>query len=146
MNGADAVDLDELVGEHVLDGVDTYIEQVKTYGDNLEDASVIRFRLDGIVYVAFEDPSDGYRSSMDKLIVSTSSEMRNVFPAINVLAKKKADGEFSTADDTLELIDVVTGKIVMEVGTANTDDYYPYFVSNFWPENMTTNQTGTSAE
>ena len=139
MNKPKTVSLDDLVGEHRLDGVDTYIEKVKIYG-GLEDANVIRFRLDGVVYVAFEDPSDGYRSSMDKLIVSPTPEMTNVFPATNVLARKKADDEYGSVNDTLELIDMVTGKVVMEVGTDNTDDYYPSFVSNFQPENLSANQ------
>ena len=141
MDDLKTVSLDDLVGEHQLDGVDTYVEKIKSYGDELKDANVIRFRLDGIVYVAFEDPSDGYRSSMDKLIVSPSPEMTNVFPAISVVAKKKAndEGDYGAVNDTLQLVDVVTGKVVMEVGTDNTDDYYPSFVSNFQPENMAVN-------
>src|SRR5207302_181175 len=59
------VTLDTLVGEHVLDAVDTFVDRVKQYSwsDELEEASVIRFRLDGVAYTAIEDPSDGYRSS-----------------------------------------------------------------------------------
>lgn len=131
---------EKLVGEHVLDGVDTYVERVKkTWSDYEEDANVIRFRLDGTVYVAFEDPSDGYRSSMEKLIVSPSSEMTNVFPAIRVLARMKERGPYGAEHDTLQLLDMATGKVVMEVGTDNSDDYYPSFVSSFFPENMATN-------
>jgi hypothetical protein len=133
------VSIDDLVGEHLFDGVDIYVENVKTYGDNFDEANVILFRLDGVVYVAFEDPSDGYRSSMDRLIVSPSSEMTNIFPAIRVLARKKNNGDWQN-NDTLELIDMITGKVVMEVGTDNYDDYYPSFVSNFRPENMVTNK------
>lgn len=133
------VELDSLIGEHVLDGVDTYVEQVKKYGDDLEDANVIRFRLDGVVYLAFEDPSDGYRSRMDKLIVAIDPEITNTFPPIRVVAIKKADSDWKV-NDTLELIDLVTGKVVMEVGTDNTEDYYPSFVANFQPENMATNK------
>jgi hypothetical protein len=140
MDDPKTVTLDDLVGEHVLDGVDTYIEQVKKYSDYAEDANVIRFRLDGVVYIAFEDPSDGYRSSLDKLIISPTAEMTNTFPPIRVLAKMKTNGSYSE-NDTLELIDLVTAKVVMEVGTDNSDDYYPSFVSNFTPENMATNQT-----
>lgn len=122
----------------MLDAVDTYVEKVKTYGDYLEDSEHMRFRLDGIVYTAVSDPGDGYRSSMDKLFVSPSDEVRNVFPAIKVVGIKKPDESYQS-NDVLQLIDVVTGKIVMEVGTDNTDDYYPGFVSSFSPENMATN-------
>jgi hypothetical protein len=35
--------------------------------------------------------------------------------------------------------DVVTGKVVLEVGTDNTEDYYPYCVMNWSPENLACN-------
>lgn len=136
---SDQIDLDSLIGEHVLDAVDMLSERVKQYGEHFEDCEVIRFRLDGIVYTAIEDPSDGYRSSLERLFVSPAEKMRNVFPPIHVLARKKEDERYSV-NDTLQLVDLVTGKVVMEVGTDNTDDYYPCFVSHFAPENMATNQ------
>lgn len=131
------VELDSLIGEHILDGCDTSIEQVKTYGDHFEDANVIRVRLDGKVYTAIEDPDDGYRSSMGKLFVEDCA-IKNVFPPCRVLARKKANGTYGV-NDTLELIDVVTGKTVAEFGTDGTDDYYTSFVSAFWPEHMAIN-------
>jgi Holliday junction resolvasome RuvABC endonuclease subunit len=144
MNDSSTLTLDDLVGEHFLDGVDGYVEKVKIYGSQFEDSSVIRFRLDGVVYVAFENPSDGYRSSMDRLVVSPSREMTNTFPAIRVVARKKAEDVWGRnnveKNDVLELIDAVTGMVVLEVGTRNTDDYYPAFVSAFSPENMAVNQ------
>lgn len=30
--------------------------------------------------------------------------------------------------------------MILEVGTANTDDYYPYYVANWNPENMHINE------
>lgn len=132
------VNLDALIGEHVLDAVDTFMEKVKRYDEYFEDANGIRFRLDGVIYTAMEDPSDGYRSSMDHLFVSTDAKLVNVFPPIRVLARKKENDQWQV-HDTLEVIDLVTGKVVMEVGTDNTDDYYPSFVSAFHPENMATN-------
>lgn len=141
----DQVELDSLVGEHVLDAVDTFTESVKQYGENFEDCELIRFRLDGVAYTATEDPSDGYRSCLGTLFVSPDEPMRNVFTPIKVLAKKK-DNEEWQVNDTLQLIDMVTGKVVVEVGTDNTDDYYPSFVSYFAPENMATNQASLNAE
>ena len=32
------------------------------------------------------------------------------------------------------------GKLILEVGTCNTDDYYPYTVFNYYPENMDINK------
>lgn len=132
------VKLDSLVGEHVLDAVDTFTESVKaSYGDYYEDCELIRFRLNGTVYTAIEDPSDGYRSCMSSLIVSPNDEMKNVFPPVRVMGIKKAP-TYGT-HDTLQLIDLKTGKVVLEVGTDNDDDYYPSFVSAFWPEHMAVN-------
>lgn len=103
----------------------------------MEDACVMRLRLDGKVYTAVENPDDGYRSSMDRLFVE-DCPIKNAFPPIRVLAKKKSDDKWGT-NDTIELIDLVTGKVVAEFGTDNTEDYYPSFVSAFWPEHMSTN-------
>lgn len=133
------ISLDSLVGEHILDGVDMATESVKReWGDDFEDCAVIRFRLDGMIYCAVEDPNDGYRSSMKHLRVSTG-EMKNTFAPLRVLAVKKTDGPYSSANNTLCLLDMVTGKSVVEVGTDNTDDYYPRFVGTFSPENMAPN-------
>ena len=131
------VEFDSLIGEHILDAVDTDTMQVKRwYGDAFEDANVIRFRLDGKVYTAVENPDDGYRSSMERLYVA-EDPIKNTFPPCKVLARKKAKDYYE--NDTLEFIDVVTGKVVLEVGTDSCDDYYPSFVAAFHPENMAVN-------
>jgi len=62
--------------------------------------------------------------------------MKNVFKRVKVLAILHA-GENA---DILELKDIETGKIVLEVGTDRSDDYYPSFVAYFMPENMVLNQ------
>lgn len=134
----DQVELDSLVGEHVLDAVDLSTKSIKQYGSHYEDCEVMRFRLDGVAYTAIEDPSDGYRSSLESLLVS-DEPMQNVFPPIKVIARKKENERYSI-NDTLQLVDALTGKVVVEVGTDNTDDYYPCFVSYFAPENMATNE------
>lgn len=131
----EAVDLQTLVGEHHLDAVDEDTAQIKKWGDRYESANVMRFRLDGKVYCAVEDPDDGYRSSMDKLFVSDDA-MRNAFPPIKVLARVMDRTEYSGAADVLQLLDVRNGKVILEVGTDNTDDYYPSFVASWNPANI----------
>lgn len=134
------MELQDLVGEHVLDAVDCSNEQVKTWGDTFEDCSVIRFRLNGKVYVATEDPSDGYRSCMNDIVeVTPPPVMQNTFVPLRVVARHRDVCEYGDGADILELVDVVTNKIVLEVGTDNKDDYYPSFVSAFHPENMACN-------
>jgi hypothetical protein len=49
------------------------------------------------------------------------------------------DNEEYSVNDTIQFIDVVTGKIVLEIGTDNTDDYYLYCVMNCNPENLVIN-------
>lgn len=133
------VEFSSLIGEHVLDAVDTDTTKVKKWGDYFEDAGVIRFRLDGLVYTAVEDPSDGYRSSMERLYVA-DDPIKNVFPPCRVLCRHSTKGEYNE-NDTLEFIDMVTGKTVLRVGTDNSDDYYPCFVSEFSPGHMASNAT-----
>lgn len=134
-----SVDFETLVGEHELDAVDESIEQVKRwYGDRFEDANCLRFRLDGTVYTAIEDPSDGYRSSMGKMFVSTD-KMKNTFPSVKVLARIRTEYEYGGKSEVLQLLDVKNGRVILEVGTDNTDDYYPSFVSSWKPENMAVN-------
>ena len=142
----DSVELESLVGEHVLDGADLFAKDVKsTWGDQFEHCEMIRFRLDGKVYTGIEDPDDGYRSSLRGLFVSDDA-VKNVFPPVRVLAKMKDAGEYGQANGTLQLIDLVTGKIVLEVGTDNTDDYYPWFVGAFFPDCMAINAAVSSQE
>ena len=136
------MELKDLVGEHLIDAVDFSKRKVKTWGHEREDAQAIRFRLDGIVYMAIEDPTDGYRSHMKDLAVSRKEKMRNTFPPVRVIGRYREQGgpdRENEGADILELVDAVTGGIVLEVGTENTEDYYPYFVASFHPEAMSIN-------
>lgn len=138
-------DFSALLGDHVLDAVDFDNEQVKTWDESFENAQVMRFRLDGKVYVAVEDPDDGYRSSLDTFCVGDVA-MKNVFEPVQVIGKHRLSvGDYPKGDicyseaDVLELIDIHTGKVVLEVGTEGVDDYYPCFVASFYPEAMILN-------
>lgn len=124
--------LDDLVGEHELDAVDFSSESIKdSWGDGFEDCQSMRFRLDGVVYAVTEDPSDGYRSCMQDIVVVPDAEMTNAFTPIRVLARMQRA--------VLELIDIANGETVLEAGTDNADDYYPCFVASFTPEKMSVN-------
>ena len=133
------MELKDLVGEHMLDAVDFSNEQVKTWGDEFEACQVMRFRIDGKVYTATEDPSDGYRSSMSEITVG-DWQMTNVFQPVRVVGRHRTAYEYGGSSDVLELIDAGTGKTVIEVGTDDDDDYYPSFVANFDPTAMTPNE------
>jgi len=133
------MELQDLVGSHVLDAVDFSTEQVKEWDGELEDCNAVRFRLDGKCYVAIEDPDDGYRSSMRELIVIENTEMKNIFTPLKVVGKYRTCGHYGENDDILELVDAVTDKVVLEVGTEDINSYYPAFISSFHPEAMAHN-------
>src|SRR6478609_12125401 len=128
----ESIDLKSLVGKHYLTGVDYGTEAIKHYS-MCEDCQVVRFRLDGITYMAVEDPNDGYRSMMRGLFI-VEDEIKNKFRKVLVMGIMKESGY--TTDDVLQLWDVKSGKLVLQVGTSNTDDYYPSFVGAFYPENL----------
>lgn len=133
------MELAGLVGEHKLSGVDMSNESVKReWGDDFEQCEIIRFRLDDVIYMAIEDPSDGYRSSMREIKVS-DGEMKNVFAPVKVLCRIRTKGEYGGTDDTLEIIDMENGLVILEVGTDNCDDYYPMWVGAWHPERMAVN-------
>lgn len=134
------MELKHLVGEHLLTAVDFSTEQIKQYewSDDLENCQVARFCLDGNTYVAIEDPEDGYRSCMGSLIID-ESVVSNQFPPQRVVCVHRTKNEYNDCD-ILEMIDVVTGKVVLEVGTDNSDYYYPSFVASFHPEAMAVNK------
>lgn len=125
------MELKDLVGQHELSGVDM-VELAGSYGP----ASVCRFVLDGKIYTVTEDESDGYRSSMQD-IVEGGEPVVNLFEPQKVLCSMDEPG--TDRDEILSIRDVVTGKIVLSVGTSATDDYYPSFIANFQPENMACN-------
>jgi len=133
------VDFDSLLGEHTLDAVDYSTTQIPTWSDGFEDAQCITFRIDGTTYMAIEDPSDGYRSSMEKLMIVHDAEMKNVFSPVRVVATHRTQGSGYSSADILQFIDIANGKMIMEIGTDNDDDYYPSFVASFNPENMAAN-------
>jgi len=130
------MELTELVGKHLLSGIDITIEETsdRYYTDT---ANVVLFILDGITYKAVEDPSDGYRSYLKELIIS-NEKVSNIFPPQEVVGKMK-DNEKYSINDTIQFFDTTTGKVVLEVGTDNTDDYYPYCVIYWNPENLAIN-------
>lgn len=135
------MELKDLTGPHSLDAVNFTTAPVQNWAGRTDVCNVVRFRLDGVVYMAVEDPEDGYRSMMRSVAVGTGA-MSYAFPPLQVVAVYRslsAAGSDSGTCDILELIDAVTGKTVLKIGTENTDDYYPFFVALYSPEAMAHN-------
>lgn len=130
--------LEDLVGEHELSGVDFGQRPPDLDRYQYDAANTMTFVLDGKAWMAIEDPGDGYRSSLADLVEATEP-VKNTFEPCRVVGRYRT--EYSGGvDDVLELIDALTGKTVLEVGTVNADDYYPNYVANFTPEHMAVNQ------
>lgn len=96
------------------------------------------FTLDGVTYAAVEDPDDGYRSYCLEPMIA-EQKPRYSFPAIDVFCHMQAD-DGGGHNNVLIVRDAKNGKIVLQVGTRNTDDYYPYCWFEYTPENMECNQ------
>lgn len=133
------VTFESLIGEHVLSGVDFNTVKIpRNWPEgSFEDGNSISFELDGKVYTAIEDPEDGYRSSMESLQLVEGAVITNHFPPVKVIGRLKEDDKrWGHKNDTLQFILTTNGKVILEVGTDNTDDYYPWFVAFFDPTVM----------
>ena len=138
MENQEFVKLESLVGKHLLSGVDEINRKFEHWG-SMEDCQCINFVLDGITYTAIENPVDGYRSSMEGIIKS-DDVVSNTFQPIEVTVFYRIKNEYDSDCDILDFFDANNGKQIMEIGTDNTDDYYPSFVANWTPENLSANE------
>lgn len=129
--------LSELVGIHVMTGVEIGTVQREGWWDEFKDCNYVKFRLDGVTYMAVEDPDDGYRSCCRELEI-VNERYRTSLPDILVECKMRDnshDGIWGDeVNDILEFYDAGNNQMFMAVGTGNTNDYYPYFVFEYVPE------------
>lgn len=121
--------------EYALTAMEEGYTTVPTYWRD-EPAGYVRFTLDGVTYEGVESPDDGYRSSLGTFLV-VPTPIANTFPAQRVTARAgvKPEGDWYSHEerDTLELVSVRTGRVVIEVGTHNIGDYYPSYVGSIDP-------------
>lgn len=130
------MELKDLIGRHKLSGVD-YVPSTREKISKLEDyGNDILFCLDGITYLITEDEDDGYRSFMTELDI-TDRTIRNVFPAQEVECIYVDEVDKETAD--MIQMKSLDGKLILEFGTEMINDYYPYTVFAYYPENMDIN-------
>ena len=111
-------------GQAVLTGVDFTYGGTERYATN--DLS---FCLDGVVYVAEEDPDDGYRSTLKEIRVS-DQPIKNTFPGIPVMCVMP--------NDILNIYSLLSAGVILRVGTDNTDDWYPMCIMEWSPKNIHT--------
>lgn len=137
------MNLIDLVGIHLMTGIETgTVKRENWWSKEEDDCNYVKFRLDGITYMAVEDPDDGYRSMCRNLEV-VDEECRTKLPDILVECKMRDDEHDdiwgTEENDILEFYDVSNKQMFMAVGTGNTNDYYPYFAFEYTPEVLSCN-------
>ena len=133
------MELHELTGKHFLSGVEMGTETFVGFWGREETRSFVKFTLDGVHYMATEDPDDGYRSYCEEIRVSDTAP-KFTFPPVEVIGTMMPDNMvWHETNDVLVLMDALTEKSVLEVGTENTNDYYPCCHFEYHPENMACN-------
>lgn len=134
-----SVQLKDLVGTTILQGCEWGKVERGRYNGEVDVIDVIHFQLGPTTYSMYEDPDDGYRSHLGKIEVD-QHEITNTFAPCVVVCTHHTitHGQYENgkAVDILEIRCAETGKLIIEVGTDNTDDYYPSCVMSFNPENL----------
>lgn len=132
----DKLNLQSLCGEHFLSGVELKKEEIEI-GYGKETCEVILFTLDGVTYRLVENPDDGYRSYCEEISISEKPP-RFSFPPVKVLCSMMDNSDYEK-NDCIVIRDCANGKTILEAGTKNYDDYYPYCHFSYTPENMACN-------
>ena len=128
----------KLAGKHVLSGIETGQVERETWGYRTELHGYVKFTLDGVTYMAEEDPDDGYRSYMkDLVIVEEPCKIR--IPEVPVICRMESGGNCKKAN-VLTFIDAENGKDILAIGTDYSDEWYPCCVMRYMPENMSCNE------
>lgn len=130
--------LEDLCGKHILSGIE-FGSMEDLYGDIV---NYLMFTLDGKTYRAVEDSDDGYRSFCRELEI-VECECKTKLPDIKVFCEYQdiiGGGVWDEEADVLVVVDAKSQLPILRVGTGNTNDYYPYCVMHWMPENMAINQ------
>lgn len=95
-------------------------------------ANSFSFCVNGRTWTAFENPEDGYRSSLGLIAMREGNYCSTTFPSVALTPRL----EFSTYKDAvlLLLVHPATQEIALQVGTQDHDDYYPCFVASHDPK------------
>lgn len=150
----------DLARPHVMlsgvsyDGAEISDYAIGGYGDD-RPGNAISFCLGDTTYTCFEDPNDGYRSSLGLVLARAGNRLKNNFEAVGLLPFACACG---ASDDECYFMPLAQclglGKAppivafgapncitlqdcALAIGTSNYDDWYPSCVMRFSAENLT---------
>lgn len=141
------MELVSLVGTHQLSGVETGQTIIRNIWGEQDNCQFVKFTLDGVHYMAIEDPDDGYRSMCRDLVISDEPPKYSFPPQTMICTMKERDRDiFGEEHDVIVMKDSITGEIVLEVGTGNYRDYYPYYHFEYNPEGMACNNPEISED
>ncbi len=84
------MELCELAGKHVLSGIETGQVVRESLGFCTERHGYIKFTLDGVTYMAEEDPEDGWRSYMKDLTI-VKEPCKIHLPNVAVVCRMRQD-------------------------------------------------------
>ena len=127
-------------GWHTLTGIgETTVEDEW----NGWTADAVVFQLDGKNYIAYTDKEDGYRSYGRLLETDERPQMTFVPQRVRTYVK-----EVDTYDETgywpikLTVLHVVNAddEDILEIGTDNSDRWYPMAIFHWHPENLPVNK------
>lgn len=128
-----------LTGVHALNGI--AVRPNMATGWNGERINLCLLMIDGTIYAAVEDPSDGYRSALEGLFYTGLTEMD--FDSVvdtGVLISYVPDNRYTERFDGFEFRDLQNGKLVLRIGTNYCDYYYPCCIMQWNPENLAVNE------
>lgn len=130
--------IDDLVGIHTIDARGEYIRDANpdSYSEN---SLVILYRIDGKLYAFQEDTNDDYRSMLEEVREANERDLEiplAEFAPIVCNFMIRDLHQFGGTDHVLYAVDERTDLLVLEIGTENTDDYYPSFVASWTPEGV----------
>lgn len=99
-------------------------------------ASSFSFCINGFTCTAFENPEDGYRSSLSCLVLREGNHCSTKFQAVALRPDFNATGldGAETVAFMLNLLHPSTKEIALSVGTDYSDDYYPFFIAYHDPQ------------
>lgn len=88
------------------------------------------FKIGNVIFLAVEDPDDGYRSYLDSVVLEQdSSEIRFIKNRFSrkPLARVKVLISGTGVSEEIYIVDADTNHIWLSIYTEDYDDYYPTF-------------------
>lgn len=127
-------------GKHFLSGVDSVEFNVGWDGEDTVNGIILC--IDGKNYGCFVNPDDGYRSYGS--FFETEEAPKNTFSPQEVIVKNiHEDSQDDNGWPTIYDILVISNSeedVILEVGTNHSDEYYPYGIFRWYPENLPINK------